>query len=330
MNEVPTTVYVVNLDRSRDRMKKVTRQCQLAGLDLVRFPAVDGSRLTRSERSLGTTVGCNKRCTNGIVGCGMSHMALWQLIVDNDMEDTFVAEDDVVFVRDFKRLLTKYWEEIPVDYDIIYVGCLVGCDPDGLESRDMKMHKWDNHGKKGKRVSEHVFVPNLALGTHCYIISKTGAAKLLEFSNGKVDTHIDHQIQRYAESLNIYGITPTLAFQEQSQSSSTIARNGFPRFLMQPLDHVYVSEHATLAYRLSISPTTIAGQEVNSLIAFFLVIGIIAAYFNLEIAKITGIFSILLLPDLFLNGQILHTSIALIMLIAPSVCINSLFFKKGV
>ncbi len=314
--------YIINLDRSKDRYAKVTSQLNDEGISYTRFAAIDGYNMNLATRMEGTTEQCMKTCSNGIVGCGMSHLKLWEHIMDSSSPENhyLIMEDDVILNKDFKKRLNVYLSEVPLDFDIVYIGCLVGCDPDGKMTVSQKAHKWaTNHGKTGRRLSEHVFIPSLALGTHCYIVSKKGARKLFHLSKGKVDTHIDHQIQRYAEDLEIFAIHPSMARQVQSQSSSTIATANFPRFLMQPLDMVHYSEDMTVAYILSISPRRLWGVEFNVTISLFFVIGLMAARFHWPMSTLLYIFTFLLLPDITVGGDMIHVVVAYILLIAPSV-----------
>ena len=46
-NEIKT--YIINLDRSPDRLKDMTEKCKKANLNFERFPAYDGSKLNLNK-----------------------------------------------------------------------------------------------------------------------------------------------------------------------------------------------------------------------------------------------------------------------------------------
>ena len=103
-------VWVINLDRSPERMARMDMGLQAQGLVCRRISAIDGraefDRLAQKidrpayERNMGQELLPVK------VGCYFSHLAAWQLLVDYDQEMALILEDDVVFHADFRDALT--------------------------------------------------------------------------------------------------------------------------------------------------------------------------------------------------------------------------------
>lgn len=99
-------------------------------------------------------------------------------------------EDDVKFVDNFKLWLGRVWDEVLKDFDIVYVGCLVGCSfigNDGILSYILVGWK----GSVWKKVSDYVFIFKFVLGSYCYVVSCVGVFKLLELLVGKVSGYFD-------------------------------------------------------------------------------------------------------------------------------------------
>jgi hypothetical protein len=81
-----------------------------------------------------------------------------------------------------------------------------------------------------KPYSPHLVIPPVMLGTEAYIISHSGARKLLEMttSNG---FHLDFLISKYKNELNYYSITPQIAYQTEAEISSSANTTNAPVLL---------------------------------------------------------------------------------------------------
>lgn len=308
--------YVINLDRSPDRLKAVTENLRKQGLTFERIQAIDGGALTRPERRDNTTFFCANFCTDGQVGCGMSHIKAWRRLIEDGNEFALIMEDDAKLVDNFKMRLGKMWNEVPKDFDIVYAGCFVGCSPSGNDGILSHIFAGRN-GKDWKKISEHVFVPKFALGLHCYIVSRAGALKLLELSEGKVSGHIDFQIQVFADKLNMYALHPTLAFQDRKQAISTIATGAFPVLPMKLFDRIQLNEGLTLAYFLSCPTMQIGAYTVNAISIILFAVGLYFALMPRYLPLFLKIMAIVMLPDLFVSGHILSLLVSIFLVVAP-------------
>jgi len=52
----------------------------------------------------------------------LSHIKLWEYIMNNKMGWTLILEDDAHFHPQFKDLLPKYWKDVPKDAKIVFLG----------------------------------------------------------------------------------------------------------------------------------------------------------------------------------------------------------------
>ncbi|WP_114965143.1 glycosyltransferase family 25 protein [Alkalilacustris brevis] len=102
-------VWLINLDRSPDRLSRMDAGLRAQGLAYERLPAIDGKaefdrllpRVDRAayERNMGQTL------LPGKVGCYFSHLAAWERLVDSGKPMALILEDDVVFHEDFREAL---------------------------------------------------------------------------------------------------------------------------------------------------------------------------------------------------------------------------------
>lgn len=159
--------YIINLDRSTDRMAEMARQCEEQGIPFARFPAVDGAKLSPQELKRLVTPLCRLGCTRSMVGCALSHMALWRAVVEGGYARTMVLEDDARLVPQFKQKLRRALADVPPDFDVLLLGCFFLCDrqrdyPAYLQAvKPLVPSKRDDARTWGS-----VFVPEFFAGTH--------------------------------------------------------------------------------------------------------------------------------------------------------------------
>lgn len=323
-------VFVINLERSPERLKKVTENLTREGLSFERIPAVDGGNVTKRVRRENATFLCANFCTNGQFGCGVSHMNVWRRMVRDGIGSALILEDDARIVDGFRAKMDALWAEIPNDFDIVYVGCLVGCDAMGNDSLLSNLFTGlaptTQLGNVWKRVSKHVFVPKLALGTHCYIVSQKGVRKLLASTDGKVNGHIDFQIQGHANKLKMYALQPKLAFQVQKQSISTVAIDAFPFLPMQLFDRMEINETLSLAYFLSCPALQIGSYPVNALTFTFLGLGLYFTQQPRQLPMFLKVASIIAIPDAIIPDHMISLLVSALLITGPTYLLRGRIF----
>lgn len=112
-------VYLINLDRSPERLAWFMGQVEGKGVDVVRVPAVDARGLPDDEfeRLLKLTSGHNSM-SPAEMGCLLSHRKVWQLVADGPEEWAFIAEDDIHLSAEAPKFLSDdSW--IPPGADIV-------------------------------------------------------------------------------------------------------------------------------------------------------------------------------------------------------------------
>lgn len=157
---VVDAVYVINLDRSPERLQKISKQLDDMGIKFRRFRAIDGRKLKiinvktdkiediksfTSHKKIKYNggrfenekfvVSCENFSINyetefsflgaylsyGELGCAMSHLAVMHDIVKNNFKKAILLEDDVVFEKNFKNDLKLMLANTPDDFDIVFL-----------------------------------------------------------------------------------------------------------------------------------------------------------------------------------------------------------------
>lgn len=106
--------FCITLERRPDRWRRFQDQPFMNTMNVQRFFGVDGKTLDlKNDPRVGTltkrNILINERRSHeeldsiGGVGCALSHIALWQWMVDNNQQFALIFEDDAVVPDDFVR-----------------------------------------------------------------------------------------------------------------------------------------------------------------------------------------------------------------------------------
>ncbi len=202
-----SAVYCINLDRRPERWQRAQRAIVDAGFPSVqRYPAVDGASIDFDDPRLSVRLAAIVKKTHkaplgvkrGVIGCYMSHVALWQHIVEHGLECCIIFEDDVKFVSDFPNKLATYLSQKDLSgIDVLFFGYLKRGDM----AADGRLH-------------------GRIWGTQSYFLTQAGARRLLERALPvcePVDEYIEHAVELDSD-LRIYCAPKPLVLQNSIAS----------------------------------------------------------------------------------------------------------------
>lgn len=124
-------IYLINLKRRPERLRKMQEVLRLIGMDFKRVEAVDGYNLTEQHLSSINFLPDyrdpyhNRPMKLGEIGCFLSHYKVWEYIVNNGHQRAIVLEDDVRFTQNGTLIIKKMMEDLMktrLDWDFIYFG----------------------------------------------------------------------------------------------------------------------------------------------------------------------------------------------------------------
>lgn len=188
--------FVINLDKRADRLARFNHMIKKANIGTVeRFKAYSPDDLQIPE---------GLQIPKTLYACGMSHIAIWQKMIDNDWPYVLVFEDDAHFTN--KRF----------DFDSLK----------GIERIDMLM-LGGNHSKygatMGEPVSKNLLRCTFSLCGHAYVISNSGAKYILE-NTDFTTTAIDVSFSFLQDLGHCYYIHPSLYVQVPDYSDIWLAK----------------------------------------------------------------------------------------------------------
>lgn len=104
--------FLINLDRNVDRLKIVTEHLHSLGIEFERQPGVDGQAMTPSERNRHVSrvhnfVARMKPLSPGEIGCGLSHVAIYEKMVSQNIPVALIFEDDIELDEDAPRYIAE-------------------------------------------------------------------------------------------------------------------------------------------------------------------------------------------------------------------------------
>lgn len=239
--------FVINLDRSKDRLDAITGKLDALGIDFQRVSAVDGSKISEEQKKellypidhFETKVRFTRELTNGEIGCFLSHRECWKRLLDSDEKWALIMEDDIdISSRAQEYLKSEDWI------------------PNGVKICQLSAQKRIIDGKIAvgscKVVSEVaclvIPVDPPPLGTMAYLISRE-AAQLAVSMSDKLPAPVDNFLFSYwfyfSRIVPTYRISPVLVVPASNTDSVVgdrtkktvkkapfLIRHGLTRFIL--------------------------------------------------------------------------------------------------
>lgn len=219
-------IFYINLDKSINRNDHMIREFRKANVEsYCRFPAIDGSMIDCDQLRRENIINSNNQPNT--IACALSHISLWRKVATLKNEIVIIFEDDIILPKDFLTKFNEYYEDLPTDWDFVYLG----------GSRLM-----------GKQVNEHILKAQHAKGFNggffAYMIKPETATKLLDLlEKTPLNTMIDLYFRDNTEDFNTYMFYPVLVEHDFSIESVRF-KEGFYReqYLRNVKKHI-VSGH---------------------------------------------------------------------------------------
>lgn len=264
INRVCDKIYVINLEKEKERLQSFDTQMSKNRIKYERFNAVLGSKVLRDDR---LSDYCNTFCTDGMKGCALSHRSIWEDAVKNSYQNILICEDDAMISDTFDRDFQNVYYHIPKDYDILYLGCLFGCKDDSVLNKVVtKINGYDPQD-----VNDKVTEIKGTIGLHCYIVSLEGAKKLL---NHPITFHVDAQVMYWTKlyDYKCYAVNPLLVDSSQDNSSMSDTYPKLLNSLFRPIEVNNLKRPSTLDWAMNESFLKIGMFNINYLLVILFIL----------------------------------------------------------
>lgn len=211
-----SNMYVINLKRRPDRLKEVTKEFNKHQLMVNRFNAFDSKDLKLNNIVKSLFNGNDFNSNPGVIACALSHIELWNKLVNDEKNDYYVIfEDDVTLCDKFR---TKF-NSIKIDESIIFMGFLTKNFIEGKEliTRPLNkdciggFHAYIIHKEAVKKINKYITINGVKHGIDYLVMKKLPeickeTSQLLCTAPWRQNTKtlIDTDIQRFTKKETIF------------------------------------------------------------------------------------------------------------------------------
>ena len=225
-------VYLVNLDKSTDRLENIKPLIEKLEYPYERISAVYGKALSLDyiktvTNSTKYKILMHSEIGAGTIGCFLSHIKLWTKFLQSKHSYALIFEDDVEFEpRKLNKLINLLLKNSN-DWDLVNI--------------DVNRHGFAKPVRQLSRLFRLVKFRVRVGNTSCYIINRKAALELLKKAT-PISMPVDHYMMRSWElGLNIFGITPQIVHQSfgDSEIKSQEAKNNTVPFIYKLTSLLY-------------------------------------------------------------------------------------------
>lgn len=210
----PDKIIVISLPQRADRRKQFAESFASTGLDwqIETVPAIYGKALDM-PKIIGT-IGA------GGYGCWCSHLLVLLRAISEGWENYLLLEDDAIFTPDFPKVFERAAQELPEDWDQLYLG----------------FQALNTHLAKFEKYSKHLLRVGDAHRAHAYMINKRAypvfLKHLFDIAEKPADYHIDHWFGQLhlarnegRRVVNVFAAYPQIVNQSAGKSDINGAEN---------------------------------------------------------------------------------------------------------
>ena len=194
-------IIIINLEkRLKKKQKMILKTKQLhQNYNIEFFKGIDGLDITTSYLKTENIIiknnwknpFTNNAITLGEIGCAISHLKIWEIIVNKGYKFTLILEDDIFFDLNFNKKIENYFKQIKdnqIKFDLFYLS---------RKSFESDLQQY----------SDNIFKPNFSYWTCGYILSLEGAIKLVNSEYKKNIIPVDEFLPEcYLNSKNIFNV----------------------------------------------------------------------------------------------------------------------------
>ncbi|WP_386688435.1 glycosyltransferase family 25 protein [Lonepinella sp. MS14437] len=209
-------IFIISLKNS-PRREAIAQRFTALNISFQFFDAVYGKTLGKEELSqvdyefYPKKYLAKKPLTIGEIGCAMSHIKVYQYMVEQHIEQAIIFEDDIIIHHDFTKIISDVLKRVPSRREIVFL------DHGKAKSWLFKRKLFENY-KLVRYRSPSKTSKRCIIMANAYLLTLNGARKLLDNAY-PIRIPADYltgllQLNR----LNAYGVEPPCIFRGTSES----------------------------------------------------------------------------------------------------------------
>lgn len=207
-------VFIISLPEALERQAMMRAQLNEVGVEnFIFIQAIKGSEITAKERALlyddaQAKVNNGRSMTSGELGCALSHLVCYRMIVSSDVDWAVILEDDSVLPKNFTDIVNKLINhQEKINSDIVLLG---------------RLRKFIK--KPVLKISDQysVVIPVRAWNANAYLINKNASSRILRI-NSPVSYSADDWMSFISKSeIDIRGLDGFLCDQNNRELKSLL------------------------------------------------------------------------------------------------------------
>lgn len=173
-------VYIINLPKDVERRRDIETNFRQYGVkDYIIFPAIYTKELSKEEVVANTTLMCRSfLCPQGVVGSGMSHAKIWEIVSKKKDGWYMICEDDVNFTPNTWDHLRRIFHELQ-----------------GRENEPIMISLKSCSAYHYQDTNRILVLNKFVCGISAYLITPTAARHMYEYiARSKLNQYIDIQL----------------------------------------------------------------------------------------------------------------------------------------
>lgn len=193
-------IFVISLERCQERRQSIEHNLQSLNLPYEIFPAVDGSCLSESDKALVETVDdlyldlpngkqilIKDKLINGEIGCALSHLKLYQKIIDMGLNYACILEDDSILNSNIIEAINSV-DKIDEPWDVVNFTHHLGVRNSwfnkkyhfGSTPEKKKIQYFRREGLASVLLDARFNACRFVSMTACYVITRQACEKLIK------------------------------------------------------------------------------------------------------------------------------------------------------
>lgn len=178
INDYFDNIYLLNLHKRGDRLKKSTSRLDKLEIKYDIFGACDGWVLNHVWRKLENPYFSNSR----YLGCAISHLSIYQDALESGYKKILIIEDDNLIHHNIQNLFDTF--EVPDFKDLMYLGYIPLSD-------DMSMWTYEIAYQGSNAINSNFFRCRNLWGLFSYGITSELMSEVIEVYNNRFPMELD-------------------------------------------------------------------------------------------------------------------------------------------
>ena len=173
------------------------------------------------------------------------------------------------------------------------------------------MMKLLNNTSENKQINKFIRKSSVILSAHSYILSRSGAKKLIQYLDHNIHNHIDLCIQTLCSKnlLQRYLVTPRIIYQTSTNNTpSSNVSNSHPIIVNNILSNYYLDTNVKASYITTLSVFRLGNHNFTISTIILIIFIILSIIFNIHIFHTLLFLLLISLPEIshFINSKLIY------------------------